>query len=592
MHAAPHHTRLSRPSPPTMRVSTMSSRARATAACSARRRERSRPAGSGTGPSTARSARATTARAPPVPADDVSVPLGRPAHGSCRGVRAGGRRRAVLAPARVRRPQPDRLGLVRAARRERGDPPRREPRRLHRDEHRDAGRHRAPVRGVVRLVAPPGDPPAGVLPLDAVAVPAAAGARPRLPRDGVGELVPGRPDRARERAGRGRSVRAVRGRRRAARAHAVVRAGHRVRGPPARRHGRASRARGPHACSRCSGTGSGAAPVRACASRRARRRPARPRERRARGCLAARPRRGLHDAPRHPARRDVRRGRARRPARGGTVHTGARGGARPAPRGRAGVRGDRADERAAPERRDVPGRLGPSSRQRRAAAGLGRRPRAAPLRDGCGHGRARARRPRRALRRRPRSADGVGRDVAGRGGDDRPAGGRRRGRARDVVPAARLAGLAAALLGRPVPVVHCPGCGVVPVPDEDLPVRLPDLAGDDLLPEVARRWPRPPPRRGGTCRAPGAAPTPSATRTRSTRSSTRRGTSCGTARRATTARPTTSRSAPRTRGGGCPRRSTWAASSTRSCTCCTAGSSRSSCTTRAGWTSSSPSRPC
>jgi leucyl-tRNA synthetase len=36
--------------------------------------------------------------------------------------------------------------------------------------------------------------------------------------------------------------------------------------------------------------------------------------------------------------------------------------------------------------------------------------------------------------------------------------------------------------GCPIPIVHCPACGPVPVPDGELPVRLPDLRGADLTP--------------------------------------------------------------------------------------------------------------
>jgi leucyl-tRNA synthetase len=37
--------------------------------------------------------------------------------------------------------------------------------------------------------------------------------------------------------------------------------------------------------------------------------------------------------------------------------------------------------------------------------------------------------------------------------------------------------------GCPIPIVHCPACGEVPVPDDQLPVVLPDLRGADLKPK-------------------------------------------------------------------------------------------------------------
>ena len=48
--------------------------------------------------------------------------------------------------------------------------------------------------------------------------------------------------------------------------------------------------------------------------------------------------------------------------------------------------------------------------------------------------------------------------------------------------------------GCPIPIIHCPTCGEVPVPDEQLPVKLPDLRGEQLAPKgtsplaAATKW--------------------------------------------------------------------------------------------------------
>ena len=87
----------------------------------------------------------------------------------------------------------------------------------------------AQLRPELRLVAPPAHLRPGVLPLDPVAVPEVPRARSGLPQEQPGQLVPERPDRAGQRAGRRRHVRALRRGGHQARAEPVVLQDHRLR---------------------------------------------------------------------------------------------------------------------------------------------------------------------------------------------------------------------------------------------------------------------------------------------------------------------------------------------------------------------------
>ena len=90
-----------------------------------------------------------------------------------------------------------------------------------------------------RLVARGLDRRARVLPLDAVALPALLRAGARVPPRGARQVVPEGPDRARERAGDRRPLRALRHRGRGEEPDAVVLQDHRLRRRAARRDGAA-----------------------------------------------------------------------------------------------------------------------------------------------------------------------------------------------------------------------------------------------------------------------------------------------------------------------------------------------------------------
>ncbi len=331
---------------------------------------------------------------------DAALPVGRAAHGARQELHDG---RRALPPATARRPRraaPDGLRRVRPAGRERRDPRGRAPARGDRAQHRGDPPPDEAHGLVDRLVARAVDARARVLPLDAVDLPAAVRARARVQEGLAGQVVPGRPDRARERAGHRRPLRALRQPRRGAHARAVVLQDHGLRRPPARRHGAArglARARADDAAQldRPLARRAGALPP-----ARARGRPA-----------------GLHDAARHALRRHLLRARARAPA-GRRASSPAREreqrGARLRAPHRRLLRGGARAGQGQDRRRHRAHRRQP--RERRAHPGLGRRLRADGLRHRRDHGGAGARRARLGVRAGARPARAPGRRAARRRG--------------------------------------------------------------------------------------------------------------------------------------------------------------------------------
>ena len=140
---------------------------------------------------------------------DAPVPLGRAPHGAHAQLHDRRRARAPAAPPRRPGAAPDGLRRLRPARRERRHPRGGPPAAGDRAQHRVDPRADAPHGVGDRLVARALDARARVLPLDAMALPAVLREGPRLPQGGARQVVPERPDRARQRTGHRRALRAL-----------------------------------------------------------------------------------------------------------------------------------------------------------------------------------------------------------------------------------------------------------------------------------------------------------------------------------------------------------------------------------------------
>ena len=307
-------------------------------------------------------------------AGDAALPQRRAPHRPPEDL-LGRRRDRPLPPAhRPPRAAPDGLRRVRAAGREPCDQDRRASARVDRQVDRVLPAPVPRVGHLDRLDPRVRHPRAALLPLDTVDLPPAARARPGLPQGGRGQVVPARPDRAGQRAGDRRPLRALRPRGRGPPARAVVLPHHRLRRPAARRprHDRLARARQDDA----------AQLDRALGGRRGR----------SSAAGAGHRLRGLHDPTRHAVRRDLLRAgpRASRRSSPGRGHRARAGGPR--------VRQPRADgvRRGARRRRQGEDRGAPrphrgQPRQRRGDPDVRGRLRADGVRHGGRHGRPRAR---------------------------------------------------------------------------------------------------------------------------------------------------------------------------------------------------------
>src|SRR6266700_6525518 len=165
---------------------------------------------------------------------DVPLPFGQTAYGARAQLYHRRRDDPLPSDAGFQRSSADGMGRFRSARRKRGDGERRAPGGMDLRQHRRHEAAAALARLRDRLGARARDLLARLLPLEPVAVPAHARARPRLQEDRHGELGPGRPDGARERAGDRRPRLAHGGSGREARDPDVLHGDHKIRGRAAR----------------------------------------------------------------------------------------------------------------------------------------------------------------------------------------------------------------------------------------------------------------------------------------------------------------------------------------------------------------------